>query len=255
MENPPNGVFALVITLLISKVFNVLVFLFCEAPLRWIWNSALSSVFCLIASDPFNPLKLVTNRLWAQIVTSFLFWWKIFFLCLQLWTWTSWPWWPQRRPQPTSIWSWLDPSYFDAKQYNNKPIKLYLVIPGEPNVTQAFSSDIIVSICFVIGANHENNLIFHPLTTILLTGLLKRPMAEQVWSTLSWMTPGCGDTTFTCLSTNSEASSIALSKIRVQSPHLALLDTACLLPINVKNMLTMPTTKDILQNIDVNIAT
>ena len=45
---------------------------------------------------------------------------------------------------------------FGAKGYNNKPLKVYLIIPGEPDLTQALSSYTIPSIRFVIGSSTKN---------------------------------------------------------------------------------------------------
>ena len=45
---------------------------------------------------------------------------------------------------------------FDTKQYYDQPLKIYLVIPGEPDLTQALSSYAIPSNCFVVGSQTEN---------------------------------------------------------------------------------------------------
>ena len=48
------------------------------------------------------------------------------------------------------------PIDFDAKRYNNPPIKVHLVFPGQPEMTMVFSSYTIPSHRFVCGKNHES---------------------------------------------------------------------------------------------------
>ena len=62
---------------------------------------------------------------------------------------------------------------FDAKRYNNKPLKVYLFIPGEPDLTQALSSYMIASNRFVVGSSTENthNMIKQTVFDILINSL------------------------------------------------------------------------------------
>ena len=62
---------------------------------------------------------------------------------------------------------------FDTKRYNNQPLKVYLVIPGEPNLTQALLLYMIPSNRFVVGSQTENthNTIKQTVFSILVTSL------------------------------------------------------------------------------------
>ena len=59
------------------------------------------------------------------------------------------------RGQPPSR-SGLVPHDFDAKRCNNKPLKVFLIILGEPNLTQALSSYTIPANRFIVGSSTEN---------------------------------------------------------------------------------------------------
>ena len=45
---------------------------------------------------------------------------------------------------------------FNANQNSNQPLKVYLVIPGEPDLTQALSSYLVPLNCFVVSSQTKN---------------------------------------------------------------------------------------------------
>ena len=74
-KTPPLEFSALVLTILISAVFNAIALPFRKAPLWWIWDSELFPAIDLpLYRSPslFTLIKLGNKGLWAQIVTSFL---------------------------------------------------------------------------------------------------------------------------------------------------------------------------------------
>ena len=76
------------------------------------------------------------------------------------------------RGQPPSR-SGSVPHDFDAKRYNNKPLKVFLVIPGETDLTQALSSYTIPANRFIVGSSTENthNTIKQAVFDILINSL------------------------------------------------------------------------------------
>ena len=77
----------------------------------------------------------------------------------------------------------MKPIDFDANKYNNPPIKLFLVFPGETALTQAFSSTTIPSKRFLVSTNHESThmaakqAIYDNLTQTLLKIF---PMGKEI---------------------------------------------------------------------------
>ena len=67
---PISGVFASVLTILISAEFNAIALPFRNVPLWWIWDSVFFAAFCLLASNPFEVFYHCCCFLLWRVLTS-----------------------------------------------------------------------------------------------------------------------------------------------------------------------------------------
>jgi len=75
--------------------------------------------------------------------------------------------------RPTTSRSGVRPINFDAKNYDNGPIKLTLVVPGNPEMTMACNPCTIPAKRFMVGTNHDltHNAVKQAIYTILVQSL------------------------------------------------------------------------------------